>query len=244
MKVIIPAAGYATRLYPLTKNKPKHLLDVQGKPIVEHIVTKIEELPDVDEILIVTNQKFYANFVKWAKDYNGSLPLRIFNDGTTSNEDRLGQIGDIKFVLDQAKVDDDVLIIAGDNLFNFSLTHAHGSFIENRKCLNALYDVQTIEAARQLGIASIDSNSRIVRFAEKPQNPESTLASMGIYFIPQEKVNLFSEYLNAGKSPDKMGYFMEWLLENDELLGHVYTEKWFDIGWHESLEQARREYKG
>ncbi|MBW2970568.1 nucleotidyltransferase family protein, partial [Candidatus Woesearchaeota archaeon] len=237
------AAGYATRLYPLTKDRPKHLLDVQGKPIIEHIISKIQELDDVDEIFVVTNHKYFHNFVEWAHGFEGKIPMRVYNDGTTSNEDRLGQIGDIKFVLDRAEFDDDLLIIAGDNLFNFSLRVANTKFRQNRKCLNALYDVQTAEAARQLGIATMDGGSRIVRFEEKPKNPSSTLASMGIYFFPKEKVQLLHDYIEGGNKPDKMGYFMEWLLEKDELLGHIYTEKWFDIGWHESLEQARREFR-
>ncbi len=244
MKAIIPAAGYATRLHPLTKDQPKHLLDVKGKAIIEHIIDKIEEIEDVDEILVVTNEKFFDNFQKWAEEFECDIPIRVFNDGTTSNDDRLGQIGDIHFALEKGNVDDDVMIIAGDNLFNFSLHGVKEVFYNKRSNVNALYDVRSRESAKQLGIATIDNEQKIVGFHEKPEEPKSTLASIGIYLFPKENVQLFSNYLNAGNKPDKMGYFMEWLIQNDELHGHVYTEKWFDIGWHESLEEARREFEG
>ena len=128
MKALIPAAGYATRLHPLTKDTPKHLLEVRGKPILEHVIAKIEEIKEVDEIVVVTNEKFYKNFVEWKKGFSSRVPISIFNDGTTSNEDRLGQIGDIHFGIEKAKIDDDLLVIAGDNLFNFSLKEVHTNF--------------------------------------------------------------------------------------------------------------------
>lgn len=244
MKVIIPAAGYATRLYPLTMNKPKHLLEVKGKPIIEHIVKKLEELDRVDEIYIVTNDKFYSNFRSWVKKVDSNVPIKIFNDGTISNEDRLGQVGDIKFVIDKTKLNDDLFIISGDNLFNFSLKGVHDFHVNKNTNVNALYDIKSSEDASQLGVAAIDESSKIIGFQEKPKFPKSTLVSMGIYLFPKHKVELISKFLDEGNNPDKIGYFMEWLLHNDELYGYVYEEKWFDIGWPSSLEQARKEFKG
>ena len=244
MKVIIPAAGYATRLYPLTKNKPKHLLEVKGKPIIGHIINKIEELEEVDEIFIITNEKFHPNFRNWSKNLSNKVPVKVFNDGTTSNEDRLGQIGDIKFVLDKTKLNDDLLVISGDNLFNFSLKNIHNFFIGKRTNVNGLYDIKSFEDAKQLGVATIDENKKVIEFQEKPQYPKSTLVSMGIYFFPKKNIKLFSEYLGEDNNPDKIGFLLEWLLVNNELYGYVYEEKWFDIGWPASLEQARKEYKG
>lgn len=243
MKVLIPAAGYATRLYTLTKNRPKHLLDVKGKPIIEHVIEKTLDLEGVDEILIVTNEKFYSNFQEWARDYSCSVPVKIFNDKTTSNEDRLGQIGDIHFVIDQANIEDDLLVIAGDNLFDFQLDAVYEFFRKNNVIVNGLFDVESIQDAKQLGIATIDKDNTVVQFQEKPESPNSTLASMGIYVIPKEKVSMISRYLEQGNKPDKMGYFMEWLLENDTLKGFVYKGDWFDIGYHSALEKARKEFK-
>lgn len=244
MKVIIPAAGYATRLYPLTKNMPKHLLEVRGKPIIEHVINKTLELEEVDEIIIITNDKYFLNFQQWVKDYSGKVPVKIVNDGTISNDDRLGQIGDIQFAIDEAKIDDDLLIIAGDNLFNFSLRPLHKYFKTNQTNINALYDVKSKEDASQLGVATIDHNNKVIKFQEKPKEPETTLISMGIYLFPKQNVSMISKYLDEGNKPDKMGYFMEWLLANNEIYSHVYEEKWFDIGWLESLEQARRDFMG
>lgn len=244
MKVIIPAAGYATRLHPLTLNKPKHLLEVQGKTIIDHILAKIEEIEHVDEIFVVSNEKYNKNFQDWAKTISTRTKVHILNDGTTSNEDRLGQIGDIKFAMDKGKIDEDLMIIAGDNLFNFSLNHIYNKLMERRVNLNALYDIKSKDDASKLGVATIDDKGKIIEFQEKPDEPNSTLISMGIYLFPKENLHMISKYLDEGNNPDKMGYFMEWLLANDELHSHVHEEEWFDIGYHSALEKARKDYKG
>ncbi|MFH1399307.1 MAG: nucleotidyltransferase family protein [Candidatus Woesearchaeota archaeon] len=244
MRVIIPAAGYATRLYPLTLNQPKHLLDVNGKPIIEYVVRKIEELENVNEIFIVSNAKFFANFDEWSKSYKCNIPLHILNDGTTSHDDKLGTIGDIKFVMDQAGIDDDLLVLSGDNLFNFSLEAVNAEFSRTTHNINAVYDIQSVEDAKQLGVVTLGKDSKIVGFQEKPSSPKSTLISMGIYFFPRKNVQLISEYVNKGNNPDKMGYFMEWLIANDVVYGFIYKEKWFDIGNPNLLEQARKEFTG
>lgn len=183
IKAILPCAGYATRLYPLTLNKPKHLLEVQGRPIIEHVVIKILELENIDEIFIVANNKFFPNFKKWLNTFKCNIQIKLLNDNTKSNEDRLGQIGDIQFAIRKENINEDIIIVSGDNLFNFSLKEAHDSFKKGNKILNALYNIDSIESARQLGIAVIDKDSRIIEFQEKSKNPKSTLASLGIYFF-------------------------------------------------------------
>jgi glucose-1-phosphate thymidylyltransferase len=242
MKVIIPAAGYATRLYPLTKDRPKALLQVKGKPILEHIIRRIEELPDVEEIFIVTNSKFYKNFADWLKGFKSQIPVKVLNDGTTSNENRLGQVGDIQFVVDKEKIDDELLVVAGDNLFNFSLLPALNFFRERKTIVNALWDSRSLEVAREQGIAVIDNKGKIVLFQEKDPNPKSTLTSLGIYFFPKEQVKLLKRFISQGNNADKMGYFMIWLIKNSAVYGYVYHEKWFDIGWPSALERARDEF--
>ena len=245
MKVIIPAAGYATRLYPLTLNQPKGLLDIQGKPIIEHIIKKIEELKVVDNIYIITNEKFFKNFDDWFKGFSSSIPIKILNDHTKSNDDRKGQIGDIYEVIEKENIkDEDLLVIAGDNLFNFSLKPIYDFFREKDVVVNGLYDVKSLKVAQQMGNASIDDSGKITLFEEKPEKPKSTYVSMGIYFFPADKVELYSKYLKGGNNPDKMGYFMIWLLDKEEAHGYVYEEKWFDIGWSEALEQTRKEFTG
>ena len=241
IKAIIPAAGYATRLYPLTKDTPKALLEVKGKPILEHIIKRVLEL-DVKEIYIVTNARFYKNFAEWKNGFSCKVPVKLVNDGTLTNEARLGQIGDIMLVMEKANINEDLLVVAGDNLFNFSLKPLYELFRKKRNNMNALHDVKSIEVARQLGTATIDKNSKITDFKEKAPNPDSTLASTGIYLIPKEKLKLFSEYIDDGNPPDKMGYFMAWLMKHYELYGFVYKEKWFDIGWLEALKQTEKEF--
>src|SRR3989344_4509975 len=142
MKCIILAAGYAIRLYPLTLDRPKPLLPIAGKPIIEHILEKINDLDDIDEILIVTNSKFFDNFRNWKRGYSSSKPIKIINDRTKSEEDRLGAIGDLDFVIKHEKIDGNLLVIAGDNLFNFSLKHLHDFFRKKSASVIALYDIK------------------------------------------------------------------------------------------------------
>ena len=245
MKAIITAAGYASRLWPLTKDIPKPLIEVKGKPIVEHIVVKIAEISDVDQIFIVTNAKFYPMFEEWLREVKTkiSLPIQLVNDGTTSNDDRLGQIGDIHFVLEKHSVSDDLLVVAGDNLFNFSLVPAYDNFLRQRTILNPLYESKSYKAAIESGSVAIDEETNeFVEFMEKSPHPKSTLISLGIYFFPQEKLQLIGKYISEKNNPDKMGYFIMWLMQHEKVRGYVYVQKWFDIGWIEALEKARKEF--
>ena len=243
MKALIPCGGYGTRLYPITLTHPKALLEVRGKAIISHIVDKLNELTDVDEIIVISNNKFFHMFEAWSKTVSSYAKLTLFNDQTNSNSERLGQIGDLQKTIEDLNLNDDLLIIAGDNLFNFSLASSYQFFMKTRKLVNPLYDIRSKEAARQLGNAAIDNKNRIIAFEEKPKEPKSTYVSLGIYYIPKEQVNLFRRYLDESNDPDKMGYFCVWVLKSKiPFYGVIYTEKWFDIGWLESLQQARREF--
>jgi glucose-1-phosphate thymidylyltransferase len=227
----------------LTKELPKPLLEVKGRPIVDHIIMKLMEIPDVDEVFIVTNGKFCNEFKKWLSTANFDVPITIVNDGTSSNEDRLGQIGDVAHVLKQAGIDDDIVIVAGDNLFNFSLLSSYDTFRKHGKVVNPLYDIKSLSAAKQLGTVVLNDDNTFAEFYEKPEMPKSTLVSLGIYFFPKHSVGKIREYIVSGESPDKMGYFLTWLMKQETVVGHVYYEKWFDIGWIKAFEQARKEYK-
>ncbi|MBN2454250.1 nucleotidyltransferase family protein [Candidatus Woesearchaeota archaeon] len=243
IKAIITCAGFATRLWPLTKEVPKPLLEVKGKPIVEHIINKVLELPDVDEVLVVTNEKFYGPFSSWLKDAKFSAPVKLLNDGSSSNDDRLGQIGDVLFGMKEGKVDDDIIVVAGDNLFNFSLMDAYKKFKDTKSVVNPLYDIRSLSAAKQLGTVVLADDTSFLEFFEKAEMPKSTLVSLGIYFFAREKAKLINQYLDSGENPDKMGYFLTWLIGKDRVFGHTYYEKWFDIGWIKSLEEARRDFE-
>ena len=235
MKAIIPAAGYATRLYPLTKNFPKGLLEVGNKPIVGHVVDKIREI-GIDEIILVTNSRYFPYFEKWAANQN----VKVVDDGTSSNEARLGQVGDILFAVDREKVDDDVLVVSGDNLFDFSLKEAQVFFMKKKAVVNALFDCKDIDAAKELGTVVVDSSSRFVEFFEKSPEPKTTLVSAGVYFFPKEKIRLMRQYVGEGNNADKIGYFLAWLLKKEPVFGYKYGGRWFDIGIRDVLDKAKK----
>lgn len=243
MKAIILCAGYATRLYPLTLNKPKPLLEVAGEPIVNHIIKKLEEVKEINEIFIVTNAKFYGVFEDWRLSFNSSKKIKIINDNTTSNEDRLGSLGDVNFVLEKENVNESVMIVAGDNLFEFSLKNIVESYNKNKLSTIVLYDVQDKELAKQYGIVQVDDKGIIIDFKEKPSVPKSTLSSTGIYIYPYYVLLKISDFVNKFNNSDKAGNFLEKLHKEEQVYGYITKEKWFDIGSLEQLEKAQREMK-
>jgi len=244
MKCIILAAGYATRLYPLTKNTPKPLLEVAGKVIVEHIISKVEELDCVDNIYIVTNDKFSQDFVDWLHDFDTKKAIEVINDGTKNNGDRLGALGDINYLINTKNVDDDVIVIAGDNLFELSLKEFVTIFDEKKQNIVVLHDVKDMELAKYYGVAQIDENSTVVNFDEKPISPKSTLISTGIYLFPKKTLLLIRKYIDQGNNPDKTGDFIEWLHKRNTVYAYVTDKKWYDIGSLEQLEKADKNFKG
>lgn len=243
VKSIILCAGYATRLYPLTENTPKPLLEVAGKPIAEHIIKKIEEIEDINEIFIVTNAKFYNDFEEWLKNFKSNKKIRIINDKTTSNEDRLGSLGDVNFVIEQENIKEILLIVAGDNLFEFSLKNFVESHKKHNKSVVALYDVQDKELAKHYGIVGVNEENRMIEFEEKPKEPKSTLASTGIYIYPPHILPMLQDFVKKYENSDKAGNFLEWLHKKEHVYCYITQEKWFDIGTLDQLEKAKEEFK-
>jgi len=243
MKALILAAGYGTRLYPLTLDRPKPLVKVGGKTILERLLTKIEKIEACDEVYIVTNAKFYDMIVKWVADREFSVDIQVVNDKTTTNDDRLGAIGDINLVLDEKAPDDDVLIMAGDNLFEFDIMDFVDFSSSREKFSVALFDVKDHKLATKYGIVSLNTDQTIEDFQEKPAEPKSTLASTGIYYFPKEKLPLMGEYIESGLVKDAPGNFVKWISENDAVCGYVFTDGWYDIGDKKSLEKADIEYR-
>lgn len=242
MKALILAAGYATRLYPLTLNKPKPLLEVGGKTITDRLIEKISVVKDIDEAYIVTNDKFASHFEEWAKRSGHRIQLSVVNDKTFTNETRLGAVGDMDLVIDSRKIKDDLLVLGGDNLFEFCL----GDFIDFARSKGAsavvLLDVGNTEEAKRYGIASLDRDERVVEFVEKPENPSSTLAAMCIYYFPKNKLGLVRTYLEAGLNKDQPGHYIRWLSENDAVYGYKIRGEWFDIGDKKLLKLADDAY--
>ncbi len=243
MKGLVLAAGYGTRLYPLTLNRPKPLLDVGGRSILARLLEKLEEVESCDGVYIVTNAKFTDVITKWTKENKYRFPIEVINDKTMSNDDRLGAIGDMNLVLNEKQPNDDILIMAGDNLFEFDITNFI-SFAQEKKHLSiALFDVKNIELARKYGIVGLDDNSRVDSFQEKPDCPSSTLASTGIYYLPDNKISEFEEYMKTDNPKDAPGNFIKWMSETCGVYGYVFNEGWYDIGDTASLEKADIEYR-
>ncbi len=243
MKALILAAGYGTRLYPLTLDRPKPLVKVGGKTILERLLRKIEALESCDEVYIVTNDKFHSMVEKWIKGKSFSVKISVINDLTKSNDDRLGAIGDIDLVLGEKNPDDDILIVAGDNLFEFSIPDFLDKVRKADKFGVALYDVKDLKLAQKYGIVSLDGESFIKGFQEKPASPESTLASTGIYYFPKKKLSMLDEYMQTAMVKDAPGNFVKWLSEKEKVYGYVFNEGWYDIGDKNSLEKADIEYR-
>ena len=239
MKCIILCAGYATRLYPLTLDRPKSLLPIAGKPLIEHILISIEKLDDIDEIFIITNNKFFDNFRNWKRNYSSAKPIKIINDNTKDEEDRLGAIGDIDFVVKQEKINDDILVVAGDNLFDFNLVYLHKFFNEKKVSVIALYDIQNKDlAAKKYGIVEISKSNRIINLEEKPENPKTTLVSTACYILSKEDIQELEKCIKQHQKPDNLGDFIKWLSRRKQIYGLVFQGKWFDIGNKEQLKEA------
>jgi glucose-1-phosphate thymidylyltransferase len=243
MKGLILAAGYGTRLYPLTLDRPKPLVKVAGQAILERLLRKLEKIESCDEVYIVTNDKFYGMVVKWVRGRVFSMKLKVINDMTTTNEGRLGAIGDINLVVKKETPADDILIMAGDNLFEFDITDFVNFAKEKKRFGVALFDVKDTKMAQRYGIVSVDGSGQVTAFEEKPAQPKSTLASTGIYYLPKGKISLLDDYVKTGLVKDAPGNFVKWVSETDKVYGYVFNEGWYDIGDKESLEKADVEYR-
>jgi glucose-1-phosphate thymidylyltransferase len=235
VKALVLAAGYATRLRPLTDTWAKELLPVGGTPIVDTIVEKIEAVPDVDEIHVVTNARKAAAFERWAD----GREIRVHDDATTSNDDRLGAIGDMRFVVEREEIDDDLLVIAGDNLFEFSLADFVAFWRgKGRASAIAVRDVGSRELVKRYSVVELGPDDRVLDFVEKPPEPQSTLAAIATYLFHREHVPLIEAYLEAGNEPDQPGRFIAWLHRHEPVFGWRFSGDWFDIGDLEQLQEA------
>ncbi len=243
MKVILLCAGYATRLYPLTKNRPKPLLDIAGKPIIDYFLEALIASPVIDHVYVVTNRKFYSIFRDWHATCHYPFPIKIIDNGTTNNDNRLGAIGDEHFVISQENIEDDVLIMGGDNLFAFN-SQSFFSYANEKKPAVTIgtYDVKEKKLASHYGVIHIDPQHNVRTFEEKPSQPTSTLASLALYFYPKEMLPLLDRYVATGYSLDQPGLFIAWLVEHHRVVAYPMHGHWFDIGDFASLEHARTFY--
>jgi glucose-1-phosphate thymidylyltransferase len=243
MKAIVLAAGYATRLYPLTLNQPKHLLEVGGRPILGRLVGQLAEIEGLDHVYVVTNAKFADRFREFAASWQGPFKLTVVDDGTTSDEDKLGAIGDLALVIRQQGIDEDLLVAAGDSIFGEG---ALGDFarlgLTKSAPVTAVTDVGDLEAIKRYSAITTDAEGRITAFEEKPDRPDSTLAGIALYFYPRSALPLIDRYLAEGNNPDQPGRLVEWMYERTPFYVWRVPGRWYDIGSPETLAQADREF--
>jgi len=244
MKSIILAAGYATRLYPLTINRPKALLPINGRPIIDYLVDDINKLRDADEIYVVTNRKFAGHFAEWAEKNAGGVPIRVLDDGTESDETKRGAIGDIQFTIEEIGIDDDLMVVAGDNFNTFSLTNYYAFFRRvNRDCV-CVMRIDDVEQLKGFAVALTDENNKIIELVEKPKEPKSDLAVFATYFYLRETLPLFKQYLDEGNTPDAPGNFPQWLHTRRDVYAYVMDGECYDIGTPAMYEQVNRKFSG
>jgi glucose-1-phosphate thymidylyltransferase len=243
MNALILAAGYATRLYPLTLDKAKPLLTVGRRPIIEWLISNLADVPNLETIYIVTNDKFASDFQAWSERYQSRQPkfkLKVINDGSPSDDEKLGAIGDINFAVTRENLNrDGLLVIAGDNLFTESLIGFVACARETEATV-AVYDVGDIEAIKKYGNIAVDAGGIITHFEEKPQKPRGTLAAIALYYYSPEVLSLLTTYLAAGNNPDQPGRFVQWLYTRQPVKTFQIKGKWLDIGSKEMLKEADR----
>ena len=247
MKLIILGAGYATRLYPLTLNQPKPLLEVAGKPMIEHVLDNLAPIDAIDHVYVVTNAKFAGHFERWAEGYRGrrrGRGLTVVNDQSTDDSNKLGAIGDLNLVLERERVDDDIVVVAGDNLFSDSLA-GFGEFSRGKGApVLGVYDVGDLEEIKKYNSIEVDEGGRITFFEEKPAHPKSTLTGIALYYYPKSSLAAIRQYIAEGNNPDQPGRLVQWMYPRTPFYTWRVPGLWYDVGSKETLEEANRIFAG
>jgi glucose-1-phosphate thymidylyltransferase len=246
MKAVVLAGGFARRLWPLTKDFPKPLLSVGGRPIIEHILEKLGAVDEIDKVFVSVNGKFDRHFREWLANYEPAKPVEIFTEPASCEDEKLGAVGALGFLLREAGIDDDLLVVAGDNMFDFDMNEflRHGN---GESPVVALFDMEDSEKIRsKYGVVLLGDGGVIKEFHEKPENPLSTLVSTGCYFFPKGMVSMIHQYLEGKNCADAPGFFISWLAGQMAVQGFVFDgdSRWFDIGSLESLDEAKRIFGG
>ena len=243
MKCILLCAGYATRLFPLTENFPKALLEIEeGKPLLDYILEEVNQISEIDEIYVITNNRYFSHFDNWAKAKDNSKKITVLNDYTTSNDDRLGAIGDINYTIKKANIADDLLIIAGDNLFDYKLQGVIDFYNKVKSPVVVCKKIANRELLKSFAVAKIDDNRRITNLVEKPQNPESDIAVYATYLYPKDVLPYINQYLEEGNKPDAPGYLPEYLYKKMAVYAYLFEGNCYDVGTHEALKEVRDLY--
>ncbi|HON07789.1 MAG TPA: nucleotidyltransferase family protein [Verrucomicrobiota bacterium] len=243
MEGLVLAAGYATRLYPVTLTQSKCLLKVAGKPMIDYVIEKLLPLPGLKTIYVVSNAKYYDSFKEWLDSYSSNkpkIPIELVNDGSTDDSNKLGAIGDIQFVIKNKNINTDLLIIAGDNL----LTGSIDGFLRFCKQKNSpvlgVYDIKQLSEVSKYSSVVVDSTEKIVDFIEKPADPKNTKIGIALYYYPKSVLPLFDKYISEGNNKDQPGRFVQWLYKLQPVYACEIPGIWFDVGDINVLEKAEK----
>ncbi len=243
MQALILAGGYGTRLGDLTRNRSKVLLPIGGRPMADWVLEKALALPAVEQAVVVTNDRFFDDFGRWHDSHPDRDRIAVLNDGTTSNANRLGAVGDVLFAIEHQSIDDDLLIMAGDNVFDFDLAPMALMLGAKGSCA-ALYDVGSLEAAKRYSNASMDANGRITGFVEKPPNPSSTMVAVALYMYRASDLALFASFSDEGHNLDLIGGFLQWAHRQTPVFGCRFEGNWWDIGARAEFEAVNAYLRG
>lgn len=242
MKCLILAAGYATRLYPLTENFPKPLLTVGEKTILDWLVDDIDTAGEVDEYVVISNHKYACHFDAWAK--TKSQKITVVDDGTDTNETRLGAVKDIAFAIEKLGLDDDMLVIAGDNVLDFSLTRFVAYAKEKKtSCIMRYYEPDEKKLLK-CGVVTIDENDKILNMTEKSPTPATHWCCPPFYYYTREDAKLVGKGIECGCGTDAPGSYIAWLCGVTDVHAMEMPGSRYDIGNLASYEKVKAEYKG
>ena len=235
MKAIILAAGYATRLYPLTINTPKALLPIAGKPMLNYLMDEVATVPEIDEACIITNHRFVRNFEEWAEKtrYDG-MKITVIDDGTTDNDNRLGAVGDILYTIEHAGLDDDLLVAASDDFFTFPLNDFVEAFRETGKDTLLGARISDVNLLRRFAVAELSDERRVLSLVEKPSEPKSDVGIYALYLYRRDTLPLIKRYIDEGNNKDAPGHLPEWLCGFRDLRVYLFEGECIDIGTVES----------
>ncbi|WP_251343551.1 sugar phosphate nucleotidyltransferase [Haloplanus halophilus] len=236
MKAIVLAGGYATRLWPITKHRPKMFLPVGESTVIDTVFADLEADDRVSEVYVSTNERFADEFADYIADSEFEKPTLSVEE-TTAEDEKFGVVGALAQLIDREGVEEDLLVVAGDNLISFDLSEFVDFFEATGTPALAAYDVGSKERAKSYGLVDIDGD-RVVDFQEKPDDPKSTLVSIACYAFPADTLSLFEEYLAAGENPDEPGWFVQWIQDRRPVHAFTFDGAWFDIGTPESYLDA------
>ena len=239
MDAVVLAGGYATRLWPITRHRPKMMLPVGETTVIDRVLSELESDERVENVYISTNERFAADFEEFLTDRDYEKP-RLSIEDTTGEDEKFGVVGALAQLVDREGIDDDLFVIAGDNLISFDVSEFIDAYEDNGATTLAAYDVGSLERAKSYGLVTLDGDE-VVDFQEKPDDPASTLVSIACYVFPADQVR-FEEYLEDGNNPDEPGWFIQWLVDNDAVYAYTFDDAWFDIGTPESYLEAVAHY--